>query len=191
MKAGDMKAGDTGPKNPYNTKAAIETFLDGKTVTMKGSDIPSHPNGYDENTNFGAATQCYAKTTIIITTGLKFSVTSDLGTLNGAPNTGDKGTCDHNTVASVRTFDSTTVAIDNVAKDGSCFDITATYSGFKQEGRAMISADGKTLKMELFFEGQATGHRCADGAVGAKTVTLKGAAFTGDAVQVYQIATSS
>ena len=41
----------------YNTVAKINAFLEGKTMVMEGSDIPSHPLGYDENTNFGAATQ--------------------------------------------------------------------------------------------------------------------------------------
>jgi hypothetical protein len=191
MMVGDMPAGDTTASNPYNTKAAIETFLDGKTLTMTGTDIPPYPLGYDENTNFGAATQCYNKTEIKVTTGPKFSVTSDLGTLNGAPNTGDTGTCDRTTISNNLTFDSTTVAIDNVATDGSCFDVTVTYTGFKQEGRAVVAADGKTVKMELYFEGQATKHRCADGVPGAAGVTVNTVALAGDSVQVYQVTTTN
>ena len=190
--ADDQAVTDTAPSNPYNSVSAITTFLEGKTLTMEGTNIPSHPNGFDENTNFGASTQCYSKVTITSTTGPKFSTKSDLGTLNGAPNAGDVGTCDRNTVSTSLTFDSTTVAIESVAADGSCFDITMTYTGFKQEGRGVISADGKTIKLELFFEGQATGHRCAGGTPGqANTVTLNSNAFTGDAVQTYAITTTN
>ena len=184
---GDTATGDTAPSNPYTSVSAITTYLEGKTLTMSGSNIPSHPLGYDQNTNFGQATQCYSKVTIKSTSGPKFSTTSDLGTLTGAPNTGDTGTCDNGTVSTTLTFDSTVVAIENVKSDGSCFDVTVTYTGFKQEGRAMLSADGKTLRMELYFEGQATGHRCADGAVGASGVTLNGNAFSGNSVQVYDV----
>lgn len=190
MQVGDMPATDTTATNPYNTLAAITTFLEGKTLTMTGANIPASPLGYDQNTNFGAATQCYSKVTIKSTTGPAFSTVSDLGTLTGAPNTGDTGTCDNGTVSTTLTFDSTVVAIENVATDGSCFDITITYTGFKQEGRGMITADGKLVKLELYFEGQATGHRCAGGKPGDKTVTLNSAAFTGDALQVYDVTTT-
>ncbi len=33
----------------------------------------------------------------------------------------------------------------------------------------------------------ATGHRCANGSLGARTVTLNGLSFTGNAVQVYTL----
>jgi hypothetical protein len=77
--------------------------------------------------------------------------------------------------------------VENVATDGSCFDFTVTYTGFGQEGRGCISPDGKKAILELFFNGQATGHRCADGAVGSSGVTVNGNAFTGDAVQIYEV----
>jgi nitrous oxidase accessory protein NosD len=50
-----------------------------------------------------------------------------------------------------------------------------------------MSADGKTLRLELFFEGAAVGADCASGAVGAKTIKVGGNAFTGNATQVYTI----
>jgi hypothetical protein len=79
-----------------------------------------------------------------------------------------------------------TYRIENAKEDLSCFDVTFNYpGGFTQEGRASLSADGKTLKMELFVSQQAVGHRCADGAVGASTVTFLGKPFTGNAVQTY------
>lgn len=178
---------DEGTKAPTLTTASeINAYLAGKSWKMTGADIPSHPNGFNENTNFGAATQCYNET--VIATNSNWTVTSKLGTLNGAPTVGSTGTCDNATVAgSPLTFSSTAILIENVTGNGECFDVTATYAGFAQQGRAKFSADGKTLTMELFFAGQATGHRCASGAVGAATVTLNAAAFTGNAQQVYRL----
>jgi hypothetical protein len=171
----------------WDTASAITTWLEGKTMVMTGADIPTHPNGYTEKMNLGASTQCYNKTTIAVAAG-NFNVTSLLGTLNGAPNKYDVGTCDRSTVAgSPLTFASTAVLVENVQGNATCFDVTATYAGFKQEGRGSISADGKTVIMELFFGGQATHHRCADGAVGATGVVLNGAAFTGNAQQTYRV----
>jgi hypothetical protein len=172
--------------NPYNTASAINAYLDGKTVVMEGSNIPSHPNGYDENVNYGAATQCYKKTTMQIAAGV-YTVTSELGTLENAPNQGDTGTCNHDVKSNEMTFASTTALVENVASDGSCFDFTVTYTGFQQEGRGYLSADGKQLVLELYFKDQATGHRCADGAVGSSGVTVNANAFTGDAKQVYAV----
>jgi hypothetical protein len=78
--------------------------------------------------------------------------------------------------------------MENVAADGSCFDVTFNFpGGLTQEGRGSFSSDRKQLKLELFFKGQATGARCANGAVGAASVTLSNAAFTGNAVQTYAI----
>lgn len=169
------------------TASAINTYLDGKTWVMTGANIPSHPNGYNQNVNFGSATQCYNKTTIAISSGV-WNVTSLLGTLQNAPSAGNVGTCDNATVVgNPAAFSSTNVLVENVQGNATCFDITVTYTGFGQEGRASFSEDGKTLKMELFFAGQATGHRCANGAVGAATVTLGGGAFTGNAVQTYAL----
>jgi hypothetical protein len=171
----------------WDTAAAITTWLEGKTLVMTGADIPSHPNGYTEKMNLAASTQCYNKTTIAVASN-NFNVTSLLGTLNGAPNKFDVGTCDRATVfGSPLTFTSTAVLVENVQGNATCFDVTATYAAFKQEGRASISADGKTVIMELYFGGQATGHRCADGAVGAATVKLNGAAFAGNAQQTYRV----
>jgi hypothetical protein len=175
---------DTGPK--YNTADKINTYLEGKTLTMTGANIPSHPNGYNEDVNYGSATQCYQSTTMQVAAGV-YNVTSVLGTLRDAPQPGNTGTCDHDTKSTELKFSTTAVLIENVAADGSCFDVTYTYTGFKQAGRGQISQDGQTVKLELFFESQATGNRCANGAVGAATVTLNGQAFTGNAVQVYTV----
>lgn len=175
-----------GGGHPYGTAAAINAYLDGKTAVMEGSNIPSHPMGYDENTNYGAATQCYKKTTMQIAAGV-YTVASEMGTLENAPNQGDTGTCNHDIQSNLVNFVSTTALIENVASDGSCFDFTVTYTGFQQEGRGKLSADGKQLVLELYFKDQATGHRCADGEVGASGVTVNGNAFSGDAKQVYVV----
>ena len=167
---------DTGPK--YNTADKVKTHLEGKTMVMEGTNIPSHPNGYSEDVNYGSATQCYNKVTMQVAGG-NFSVTSTLATVQ------DTG-CDH-VAAGELAFTSTAVLVENVKEDGSCFDITVSYNGFGQEGRGQISQDGTTAKLELFFTGQATGHRCADGALRSQSVTLSGTAFTGTAVQTYTL----
>lgn len=172
------------------TSAEIKAFLEGKTLTMEGANIPTHPNGYNENVNLAQATQCYNKTVITIGADV-WHVASNIGTLNGAATAGAVGTCDRTTVSKTASFDSLTTSIANVEGNGTCFDLTVTYTGFSQEGRAAFNADASQLTMELFFGGQASGHRCADGDVGASGVTLTvggvASAFTGNAKQVYVI----
>lgn len=182
--SGGGGSGGSGGSDAYDTPEKINAYLEGKTLTMEGDAIPSHPNGYDENVNFGNATQCYTKVTMS-PSSTSWHVVSSLGTLSGAPNTGDTGTCDHTMASGEITFDSTAILIENVTVE--CFDFTATYVGFAQEGRGRLSADGKTLDLELYFKGQAAGHRCGDGGVGDASVTLNGMPFSGDAVQVYSI----
>lgn len=185
MGCGDDQTGtpvDNGPK--FNTADKISTYLEGKTLVMEGANIPTEPNGFSENLNLGAATQCYVKVTMTVAGG-HYDVTSDKGTLRANDSGGQ--TCDRTTKSEQTNFKSTGELIENVAADGSCFDVTYTYPNFKQEGRGQLSQDGKTLKLELFFEGQATGHRCANGAVGSQTVTFNKQPFTGNAVQTYVI----
>ncbi len=177
---------DTGPK--YNTAAKLNAALVGKTLVMTGADVPSHPNGYDEDVNYGQATQCYKSVTMKVEGEQLYKVTSALGTLRDAPKVLDRGTCDHDAVSGQLEFTSTTVLLENVKDDGTCFDVTYTFpGGVVQEGRGVLSQDGKTLKLELFFTTQATGHRCASGAPGASGVTLQGKPFTGNAVQTYTL----
>ncbi len=145
---------DTTSKTPavpkFDTADNISNYLEGKTLLMEGANIPSHPNGYDEDVNYGAVTQCYQKVQMIFS-GSNFHVSSNLGTLRNASATYSKGTCDHEAVSGAQNFDSTGVLIENVAADASCFDITVSYNGFSQVGRGNLSADGKTLTLELFF----------------------------------------
>ena len=151
---------------------------------MSGSGIPADPNGYDENTNFGSATQCY-NAIVIMPTSAAWNVATTLGTLNGAAMTGDTGMCDTTTAGMMVSYSSTAILISPASEE--CFDITTTYVGFGQAGRGKIASDGSTIEMELYFSGQATGATCQDGIVGASGVTLMGKPFTGDAVQTYQI----
>ncbi|HZI14506.1 MAG TPA: hypothetical protein VE153_29330 [Myxococcus sp.] len=179
---------DNTPK--LNTQQGILDYLDGKSLTMTGANIPSHPNGLNEDTNYGQASQCYKSVTMTVSGGT-FSVNSVPGTIEGAANVGQTGTCNHDLARSALNFNSTAVLMENIAADGSCFDVTFTYPGFKQVGRGGFSADAKTLRLELFFENAATGAKCANGAVGSNTVSLivqgQSVPFTGNAVQVYTV----
>ena len=174
---------DPGPN--YNTESKVRTFLEGKTLVMTGANIPSHPNGLDEDVDYGPSSQCYNKVTIGVGGG-NFNVSSVRARIENPTGTPPKGDCNHANVLDTVNFASTGYAVPFVKDDGSCFDVTVTYTGFSQEGRAQISQDGKTVKMELYFQG-VLGHRCADGAVGDKTVKRGGTAFTGNAVQVYAV----
>lgn len=178
---------DENPPPALTTKEAIATYVDGKTWVMTGADIPSHPNGFSEDLNLGAASQCYQKVTIAILAGT-WSTTSDLGTLEGEPLA-----CNHAVKSNTLAFASETVALGTDAISGTgeatadCFDILVNYGAFKQEGRGRFSADRETMELELYFENQAVGATCADGDVGSGITTLNGAAFAGDAVQVYRL----
>lgn len=191
MGCGDDKTGttnpppDTGPK--YNTADKVRTFLEGKTLVMEGANIPAYPNGINEDLLYDPSTQCYNKVTIQVANS-NFTVTSVRAVVEGTSTQGTVGNCNRANIRdTLPPFTSTTVSIDNVKEDGTCFDVTATYNGFTQEGRGLITQDGTQVKMELYFSGLATGHRCADGAVGAKTVKIRGVDFTGDAVQTYVV----
>ena len=185
--AGSATSSVTVNVTKFDSASAINTYLEGKSMVMTGADIPTHPNGFNENTNYGASTQCYNKTTIAVASGT-WNVTTLVGTLNGAPTVGSTGTCDRATIkGSPLAFSSTTVAIANVQGNGTCFDVDVDYGSFQQRGRGAITADGAKLTMELFFGNQALKSRCADGVPGTTGVVLNGVAFTGNAVQTYRI----
>ncbi len=170
----------------FDTSAKLLAHLEGKTMVMDGANLPAFPNGFDEDVNYGSATQCYQKTTMKVASGV-FNVTSVLGTLRDAPNVGQRGTCDHAAAGATLQFSTTNVLIENVQGDGECFDVTFTYTGFQQEGRGSISGDGKTLTLELYFKDKAVNIRCANGAVGASGVKVNGADHAGNSKQVYVI----
>ncbi|WP_375758715.1 hypothetical protein [Corallococcus exercitus] len=176
---------DSAPK--LDSQSNILAFLEGKTLVMEGDNIPSHPLSLDEDIDWGSASQCFQKVTIGVG-GNNFHVSSIPGTIRNSAGVGKPGsTCDHSAAQNALVFDSKAVTISNITAGGGCFEILVDYGSFKQEGRASFSSDTKKLSMELYFETKATGWRCADGAVGAKTVTVSGVAFTGNAVQVYDI----
>lgn len=181
-----------------DTPARIDAFFEGKTLTMSGANIPSHPNGFNENQNLGAATQCY-KDTVIKPAGSNFTVTANLGTVRaldgGTPALGEVGLCDKTTGGVFGPTLSTIVAYSNVKGNAECFDIDVTYNAYGQEGRGAI-IDGGVLKMELFFKNQFVSNRCANGnpGTGVKKATKladggvgEPAVFTGNAVQTYVI----
>ncbi|MBK8011567.1 MAG: hypothetical protein IPK13_09460 [Deltaproteobacteria bacterium] len=186
--AGDSGTPDAAVSNPYNSVAAIHAFFDGKTMTMEGDALPSASLGVSENINLGAATQCYHKVTIELKSGPTMAVASELGTLLDAPDLYSVGTCDRTTASQTVSFETTAMLFENVASDGGCFDLTATYPGFTQEGRGMIAADGTKLYLEMYTATQATGNRCADGVPGSDGVMVGGVAFDGaNALQVYTL----
>lgn len=193
----DMPPVETGePADPLPAEAAlkldngarIDAFLEGKTLTMTGADIPTEPNGIDENRNAGQATQCINRTEMRVSSGA-FSVSTTLAVLDDAPELGTVGTCNREAPAgNALSFASTHHLVENVQGNAECFDFTITYPGFAQEGRGKIEPDGSVIYLELFFKDTAVGHRCGDGAIGElNTVTLNGAAFSGNAVQVYRV----
>ena len=177
-----------------STGAKIMTALEGKTMVMTGADIPTDPLGFNANINYGLATQCYNRVSIK-TLGGNFAVTTNLGTLHpgGDGGVGIVGSCDTSTAAGAPLeFTTSAVLIENVKNNGECYDITTTYTGFSQEGRGKISPDGKTVTLELYSSGKATGIRCVNGDPGATGVTLVlspslSIPFTGDSKQVYRV----
>jgi hypothetical protein len=188
---------DAGPKpeSKYDSPTKISSFLEGKTLTMEGASIPTHPNGYLQDLDLGASTQCYQKVVMKVAGG-NFAVTSDLGTMRGAdggaaPGVGKVGFCDHSVKSNTVSFTSTVVLIENVKGNGACFDITVTFNGFSQEGRGSVNADGTTMTLELYFGGKAANHRCADGDPGTSGVTVNSMPFSGSALQKYAIAASN
>lgn len=181
---------DAGPPK-LDTAEKIFTLLEGKTLTMEGMNIPLAPNGYNRNVFFGTNTQCYNKTVIKVM-ARNFQTSSSAGTWTGGdggvPTAGTIGMC--NTAmpfGNPLSFNSMNVVIENVKGDAECFDVNVDYGAFKQEGRASISADRATVNMELFFQNQATGHRCADGNPGAMGVKVQMNNLTFDAVQKYAV----
>lgn len=175
------------PALRLDTPDRIFAHLEGNTLSMGAAAIPSHPNGFDENVNFGQASQCLHAVQMSIS-ARQFTVRSELGTLRDAPMPEDVGRCDRAAASGeVLSFVTTAALIENVTGNGECFDLTLTYAGFGQEGRGAISADGREFRLELYFRDQAIGHRCADGPVGAPSVTLNQEPFVGSAVQRYAL----
>jgi hypothetical protein len=176
----DMGASTDAGSLMLMTPADVLNFLNGKTMLMAGMDIPTHPNGVSEDVDLGPQSQCYNQSTLAFMND-QVTVTSELGTISNMM-------CDRDTVSgSFGPITSMPITISNVMGNGDCFDIDVSFMGFGQEGRGRITNDGQTVELEFYFSGTAVGHRCSDGAVGSSGVTINGMAFTGDAVQVYQV----
>jgi hypothetical protein len=177
-----------------DTPAKVSAYLEGKKLRMTGADIPSHPNGFNENVFFGPNTQCYHSTTIDVASG-NFNVAAELGTWRsldgGTPMTGTVGSCDRATVSGPFSATSMAVLIQNVKGDAECFDLDVTFNSYAQEGRGSIDQASGKVNLELFFKNGAVNNRCADGnpgATGVKQVVMgMQYAFTGNAVQTYAV----
>ncbi len=188
--------GGTGIK--LDTAERIGAYLEGKTLTMDGANIPSHPNGFNENQNFNASSQCY-QNTIIKVAGSNYTVTAALAKIKafdgGVPAALEVGICDKAVSAGV--FGPTTsmvVKYDNVKGNAECFDIDVNFGVYAQEGRGSIADGG--IALELFFSNQSVKNRCVDGNVGSGSVMramklpdggVVTSAFVGNAVQRYVI----
>ena len=153
---------------------------------MQGADIPPFPNGVNEDTNFGGASQCFACVEIFSGGVGRFDVTQQLGEIENAPGVGETGTCNHAVTTSTVSYTTNSVQLSNISGNGACFDVTMAFNGYSQEGRGSISPDGLTLTLELYFGGQASNHRCANGAVGSGGVVVNGSIFNGNARQTYR-----
>jgi hypothetical protein len=193
---GLVGCGEDAPVNnnphPYDTQAEIMAHLESKTLTSKGTNLATHPLTLDEDVNYGDVKACFNETTIQVGGG-KFTVNSKLGQLEGNPALYAKGECNRGVVTgNLGPYESTSVTLTNIKTDASCFDVDVVYPGFTHTGRGKLSADGKTLTLELFVKDKAVGIRCADGEVGAATVKIPlangtQAAFSGNAQQVYTL----
>lgn len=169
---------------PIVTGNDLLMYLEGKTFEMKGANIPSHPFGFDEDVNYGANTQCY-QSVVLTFEGGNARMETVPGTLENAPNPNDKGTCDHATPKAPFTFTSTTMSLVEGAPEGACFDVDLKFPAFRVLGRARLAAAATQFEVELYYENQAEGFACANGAVGAAGVTVQNQPLGGDAVQKF------
>jgi hypothetical protein len=179
-----------------DTPAAINAYLAGKTMVENGADLPHDPDGRNENTITAGEFHCWNKSTIQISPSGEWQNTVLLGTETKTGDSGDSGTCETASVFGAPIpFTAPAASIINVQGNATCFDIDVPYT-FKgsvtpspeNSGRGSISADGKTVSLEVYFTAQRPpGDSCADGPVGSPGVTIGGVAFTGNAVQVYRI----
>ncbi|MCY0999410.1 hypothetical protein OWM54_19935 [Myxococcus sp. MISCRS1] len=64
---GDPTPTPQAPK--LDSSANILAFLEGKSMIMEGANIPSHPNGFSEDVDYGAASQCYQSVTMSVAGG--------------------------------------------------------------------------------------------------------------------------
>src|SRR5687768_12956017 len=89
-----MDAGTT--QVPLTNESQVLAFLDGRTLVMSADGVPSHPNGFDANINFGQATQCIHRVVMTVSAG-NFRLMTEMATLKDAPQVEDVGQCDFST----------------------------------------------------------------------------------------------
>jgi|SRR5580698_8778043 hypothetical protein len=163
---------------------------------MTGADIPSDPYGESEDIfEANGKTQCYNQWTIQCVSSGAWSVTVATGTWVGPENAGATGVCDNSEVSGGGSLGTVFVTFSDVHASAACFDITVMNSSgvVGNTGRGSLSADAQTFSLELYVAGTpsapgtTTGDTCADGPLGSQTVTLNGAPFAGDAVQIYRL----
>jgi hypothetical protein len=188
---GSSVSGSTSSGAPYlNNLSAIYNYLVGKTYIETGADIPAFPYGWDANANNNGSPNggaCFNEQTLQFTSlAGDWSLTQTPGTLTGAVVDGSAGTCDTATAGgSPTTPMADTYTLSNLHGSAVCFDIDV--SAADESGRGDLSADGKTLTLELYHNSlNPSGHRCADGSVGFTGVMFGSTPFTGNALQVWK-----
>jgi hypothetical protein len=152
---------------------AIYEYLKGKEILQAGSDVPPYPNGVSQND------ACLSSVTLqFLAAAGQWSVVVRLGTVNS-------GVCNQNIVSQTLPPFADTFIIANVRGDATCFDIDIENAN--QSGRGSISADGTRISWEIYANAlNPGGHRCANGDLGAAGVSLQGAPFSGNAIQVWR-----
>ncbi|MFO0728479.1 MAG: hypothetical protein U1E65_32180 [Myxococcota bacterium] len=175
---------EAGPR--FDSVEKILVYLEGKTLLEVGASMPPYPFGLSENVNNGPASTCFTSITIHVQGGVLHNQTV-LAQISGAPNQGDTGVCVHSSPQQMVQYDSTSFAITHLRGNGACFDIDASYTILGTEGRGRIAADGSSMDLEIFYAGQATHHRCADGDVGTVGVVVSGVPLAGNAVQHFDL----
>ena len=190
--AGSSRPGGTSSGTPVlGNLNSIYDYLVGKTFVETGADIPPFPYGWDQNANHDGSASggaCFTKQTLQFTTMPgTWSLTQTFGTLTGAVVDGSAGTCDTSTPAGAPVGPTADVfTLQNLQGNATCFDIDVSAADLS--GRGAISSDGKTMSLELYHHTlYPSGHRCANGAVGAAGVELGGVGFSGNAVQVWRL----
>jgi hypothetical protein len=183
-------ARDAGAGLDLSSASQILGQLAGNTWVMAGADLPPYPNGVNQDLDLGANSECFVSSTLTLDGGVLVNQL-ELGLVAPVPDAGITR-CDHTTSTGTMTLTSSSLRLDNVAADGTCFDLTIGYGRFGEEGRGQMSPDGQTVTLELYFSGWATRDRCQDGPVGDGGVQLiiagKLVPVLGDARQVYRVA---
>lgn len=174
-----------------DSRNRILTFINGRTLTMEGANIPSFPNGVSEDLATSTESRCYRNRTLNAV-GSSFRFTSQLGLVRsfdgGLAANGEFGICDHAGDGGIDTTE-TKAMIDYYTVD--CFNVYFTFGDRRLEGRGSARQNG--LNLEVFSaELQASNNSCVHGNPGSGGVSISPdgghwVPFTGSAVQRYDI----